>query len=88
MPLKVLLPSAVAVRFIRFSVLVPESGVDPVAVTVTPFTETPAPAVLLFWKVKLARFAEAVFSELLVNPNESPEFDVEVALKLPFVAKA
>jgi len=52
MPLKVFEAKAVAERLIRFSVLVPESGVEPVAATFTPFTETPAPAVLLFLKTK------------------------------------
>ncbi len=52
MPLKVLLARAVAERLTRFSVFVPESGAEPVAVTFIPFTASPAPAVLLFWNVK------------------------------------
>lgn len=83
--MKVLLAKAVAARFIRLVVFVPLRGVDPVAVTFTPFTDNPAEAVLLFFTIKSPKLAPAVFKDVFVKAKESPEVAVEVKLLVPDV---
>lgn len=65
--------------------MVPLTGVLPVADMFTPLTATPAPPVLLFLNVKLARLPDVVFIELLVKAKESPLVAVDVKLDVPLV---